>query len=195
MSSYYFDNDVNDYDDELKDLIDEHVFKEIRLSLPNKYRLMELDTILMPVENRRLVIRTRKLLSSRNFLLSGKMLFIGELVPEVDTADAIILQAFSGRALRLFLDRLHSADNAEIRSVYDIDASLYKSSLATKTISSESAVPENEPWYSWFTEKDHLLIVLSASAGLCLIAGLATVVVTARRNQRRNQRNMRHRRS
>jgi hypothetical protein len=192
MSSYYFDNNVNDYDEELKDILTAHLFRELRLSLPNKYRLMKFDMILMPLQNRKL--RSRQLNSSRNFLLSGNLLFIGEIVPEIDTVDAIILQSFNGRALSLCLDILQSAQNAEIRSIANIEASMFKVAVPTKTISSESAVPK-EPWYAWFTEKDNLLIVVIGLAGTCLLAGLATIAMAARKKRLREERaRTRHRR-
>lgn len=111
-------------------------------------------------------------------------------MPEIDTADSIILQSFTGRALTLCLDILQSAANAELRSVDDIHASVYKSALPTKAMSSESAVPQ-DPWYAWFTVKDNLLIVVIALAGTCLLAGLATIAAARRRNKQRERRERR----
>ena len=191
MSAYYFNDEFTDYEDELKDIIHEHLFSEIRLSLPNKYRMMEFDMMMMPVENRRMNMRSRKLFSTRNFLLSGKLLFIGELAPEIDTVDAIILQSFSGRALTLCLEQFRSAKNVELRSIDTIDASIFKSGVPAKALSSESAVP-GDPWYSWFTEKDNLFIVVIGLAGLCLLAGLAMIAVTMKKDRERERRARRH---
>ena len=192
MSAYYFNDEFTDYDSELQDILNEHLFSEIRLSLPHKYRLMELDLMMMPVENRRTNMRSRKLFSTRNFLLSGKLLFIGELVPEIDTVDAIILQSFSGRALALCLEQIQSSKNVELRSIDTIDASIFKSGAPAKALSSESAV-SGDPWYSWFTEKDNLFIVVVALAGLCLLAGLAMIAVTMKKDRERKRRASRHR--
>lgn len=133
MSSYYFDSEVNDYDKELKNILKAHLFREIRLALPNKYRLSEFDMILMPLKNRKL--RSRQLNSSRNFLLSGHLLFIGEIIPEFNDVDAIILQSLNGRALNLCQDSLQSAKNAELRSIANIQASMFKVATPTKTMS------------------------------------------------------------
>lgn len=186
MSDYYFDNDVNDYDDELKDILNTFLFREIRLSLPNKYRVEDFDMELIPVYDRRSAVRTRKLMSSRRFLLSGKLLIITDVVPPTDSVDEIILGAFSGQPLSLCLELLHSAKNAEIRSIHTIQASMFESSGSTvKSSSAEDAVPKNT-WYSWYSNDMFLIIVISA-AGLCLVLGLAAILVAVRRSRERER--------
>jgi hypothetical protein len=187
MSSYYFDQGYKDFKDELQDLLNKHISKEIRLSLPNKYRLLELDMVLMPIHDQGSGLRSSSYFSTQTFLLSGKLLFIGTLVPEIDSADAIILQSFSKRALSLCLELLQTTESAELRSIDDVEISIFKSALPTISASTESEVPKQEPWYSWFTEKDNLMIIAVAVAGLCLLVGLAMIVATASRNSQRDR--------
>jgi len=181
MSDYYFNNDdINDYEDELADILKEHVYKEIRLSLPNKYRLVDFDMEFMPIQNRRSSLR-RKLQSTRNFLLSGKLLFIKDLLPEVDDVDATVLQSFTGRSLTSCLESLKNAENIELRYIYDLEATMFETPSEINAVSREAAAPNN-PWYLWYKDDTFLIIVISA-AGVCLLLGLVALTIAVRRNR------------
>lgn len=167
------------HEDELRDILNEYLYKEIRAEVSRKYRIWDFDMILLPVGNRRANLRSRELLSNYNYLLSGQLLFIGDLAPESSTTDDIIYKSISEK-MDLF-DLLQSAENRELHSIIGIEVSLFSTTTTpSQILTAESAISQN-PWDTWFNEHRNLAIACVTVATLCLLAGLVALAKRRRR--------------
>ncbi|KAL7470538.1 hypothetical protein ACHAXS_012726 [Conticribra weissflogii] len=172
--------DDADFDgEEFEKIMKDCLFDEMSLEFPGKYRLSDFDLDIVALTSRRLEVDQGRdqATTTKDFILSGKLVFTHNEVPEQMEIEEVIFNAIEGEDSGTCLVLLHEANDPLLKAVEHVSIKPFESAMPSlDSVVSYDKAPDRG-------DKNALYISVIAALSACLVA-IAVMYLVARRSTR-----------